>query len=165
MAIYRKTATLLLLIMGLNSCATTKSNEFTSLKIYDIGDLSQLIKLNDRPIAVFIHADWCNYCRNMEQTTFKDDSVMKKLNEEFYFISFDGESEDEVRYQDKTYRYIPHGTRSGTHELATELATIDDRVSYPTFLIIDADGETPIRYNTFLSASAMTDTLTTAINN
>ncbi len=155
---------LLFIIVGFYSCSSTKSDEVISLQTYDIHDLDRLTKLNDKPIAVFIHADWCSYCRNMEQTTFKNSQIRKRLNTDYYFISFDGESKKDIRFQNKTYRFNPHGASSGTNELATELASINDQVSYPTFVIINSDQETPIRYNTFLSASDMAEILAVGAN-
>lgn len=52
---------------------------------------------------VFLHfrADWCVYCDQMEQTTFKDSSVVQFLNNHFISIKVDGDRERSIA---KTHR-------------------------------------------------------------
>lgn len=45
-----------------------------------------------KPVIIFLHTDWCKYCRVMEETTFKNKEVIEKLNSDYYFVSFDAES-------------------------------------------------------------------------
>jgi hypothetical protein len=54
----------------------------------------------------------------------------------FYF--FDAETK-EATYNDHTFYFKPNGTDTGIHELATALATINDRVVYPTLTILGTD--------------------------
>jgi hypothetical protein len=66
----------------------------------------------------------------MENSTLKK-PVIKELNENFYFISFDAETKQDITFNNHTFRFKPTGTNTGIHELATALATIDDQVFIP----------------------------------
>ncbi len=56
---------------------------------------------------VFLHfrTDWCGYCKQMEQYTFKDDQVIAFLNTHFISIKVDGDIEKQVtnKYNVKSY--------------------------------------------------------------
>lgn len=123
---------LLFLIMAIPS-------SFAQLKTHSFEEVAQLSKENPKPIVVFIHTSWCKYCKMMENSTFKNPAVIKELNENFYFISFDAESKKEITFHNHTFRFKPTGTNTGVHELATALATIDGQVIYPTLTILGTD--------------------------
>ena len=77
----------------------------------------------------------------MKNTTFQDSVVVNLLNKHFYFISFDAEHKGEISFSGHTFKYIPHGTRSGTHQLAQQLATINNKIAYPTICILNDENE------------------------
>jgi len=128
---------LLSFVMG---CASSKSIiSATSLQLstYNFQQLDSLMLLEKRPVAVFLHAPWCQFCRNMEQTTLDHQEIIQLLNNNYYFISFDGEQKEEVRFRDYNFKYQPKGRNSGTHELAKSLGTIDGQLAYPSIVILD----------------------------
>ena len=114
----------------------TMTSCFAQLKTYSFAEAENLSKENPKPIAIFIHTSWCNYCRMMENSTFKNPEIIALLNDNFYFISFDAESKDDVHFNNHTFQFKPNGQNTGIHELATELATIDSQVVYPTITIL-----------------------------
>ncbi len=137
----------------LMSCGTNKILDQVTLNHMPIAQLNTVVSEPDKPTVVFLHAPWCTYCRNMEHTTFKNAQVVQKLNSNFNFIGFDGESKEDVFYNGKIYKYIPNSTRSGTHELASYLGTDSDQLLYPTLVLMEPDGDIVERYSTFLSSS------------
>ncbi|MFY0591036.1 thioredoxin family protein [Roseivirga sp.] len=105
-----------------------------------------------RPVIVFLHAPWCQFCDNMKRTTFQDDEAMKVLSENFYFVSFDGESKADVKFLGNTFRYKPTGANTGVHELAEQLGTKNGLVSYPTVTFLNEKYEIIYQNDGFLSA-------------
>lgn len=103
--------------------------------------LDSLQKIETRPVVVFIHTDWCKFCKMMEQTTFQNDSVVNLLNEKFYFISLDAESKQDITFQGHTFKFKPSGHNTGTHELALELGSIKGKPSYPTLCFLNKKHE------------------------
>lgn len=117
--------------------------------------LEVLQKKDPKPVVVFLHAPWCNFCENMKQTTFKNEEVKKLLTKEFYFLSFDGESKEDVTFLGKTFKYKPNGANTGVHELAEQLATKNGTVSYPTLVFLNKKYEILHQNDGFLTAKQM----------
>jgi thioredoxin-related protein len=140
--------TLLFLIMAIPL-------SFAQLKTHSFEEVEQLSKENPKPIVVFIHTSWCKYCKIMENSTFKNPAVIKELNENFYFISLDAEKKREINFNNHTFRFKPTGTNTGIHELATALATIDDRVVYPTLTVLDTDYTILLQKHSYLNAKSV----------
>lgn len=119
---------------------------------YTFEEVDSLQSVAARPIVVFIQADWCKYCKIMENTTLQDPTIIKVLQEKFYFISFDGEEERDILFREHTFRFKPRGQGTGVHELAEQLGTIDGQLSYPTICILNEKEEIVFQYTGFLKA-------------
>lgn len=128
---------------------------FAQLKTYTFEEAEKLCKENPKPFVVFIHASWCNYCKMMENLTFKDSEVIRLLNTDFYFISLDAESKNDIHFDNHVFQFKPNGQNTGIHELATELATIDSQVVYPTVAILQTDFSIVFQKHSFLNAKEL----------
>lgn len=122
---------------------------------YTFEDLDSLQAIEEKPIAVFMHTNWCKYCENMKQTTFQHEKIVKLLNKKSYFISFDGESKQTILFRGHEFTYKPTGPNSGIHSLAEALGSIEGQLSYPTFVILNSTYEIIFQYNSFMSAKQM----------
>lgn len=128
---------------------------FAQLKPLTFEEAERIALQNPKPIVVFIHTNWCNYCKMMENSTFKNKEVIHLLNEGFYFISFDAESKKPINFNDQIFIHKPTGPNSGIHELATALATIDNQLSYPTIVILDDEKRILFQKQSYLSAKEL----------
>ena len=99
----------------------------------------------------------------MEQTTFKNERVIQLLNDHFYFVSFDGEQKESVEFNGVKFEYVPSGYSSGTHQLATAIATIDGVLAYPSFVILNQEYEIIFQHNAFLGPGELESVLRNAI--
>ena len=72
-----------ILVMGNSARAQVDWIRFASL--------SDSMRETPKPIVVFIHAPWCNYCKMMQKFVFKDDVISRQLNQNFYSIALDHE--------------------------------------------------------------------------
>lgn len=91
----------------------------------------------------------------MEQSTFKNHEIITQLNTDFYFISLDAESKDAIFFNKHWFRFKPNGQKTGIHELATALATIDSRITYPTVTVLQPDFSIVFQRHSFISSKAM----------
>jgi thioredoxin-related protein len=128
---------------------------FAQLKTYTFEEAEKLSKENPKPFVVFIHTSWCNYCKMMENSTFKNQEIINLLNADFYFISLDAESKKDIYFNNHTFQFIPKGQNTGIHELATALATIDSQVVYPTVTILQTDFSIVFQKHSFLSSKEL----------
>lgn len=125
------------------------------LNTYSFEQVDSLQQVETRPIVVFIQTDWCQYCKAMEHTTLKNEKIVQQLNQDFYFINFNGEDERAITFRGHTFHFKPTGHRTGVHELAEQLGTIDGKLSYPTLCILNVGYEIVFQHGAFLKANTL----------
>lgn len=125
---------------------------FAQLKTHTFQEAEQLAIKTPKPIVVFIHTSWCKYCKIMEHSTFKNKQVIETLNESYYFVPFDAQSTESITFNNHTFKFQPTGTKTGIHELATALATINGQVIYPTTTILGTDNSIIFQQHSLIRA-------------
>lgn len=99
----------------------------------------QAVKLNEtapKKIFVDVFTDWCGWCKRMDQTTFINKDVVEYINENYYAVKFNAESNDTIMFGG--YTYINEGGmngRKGTHQLAANM--LQGRLSYPSYVFMN----------------------------
>jgi thioredoxin-related protein len=126
--------------------------DFAQLNLVQFEQIDSLQKVEKRNVIVFIHTDWCKYCKAMQSKTFKDETVIKEINENFYFVDFDAEEKRKIVFNHATFRFKLNGNNSGIHELAIELGTINSQISYPIVCVLNYKNEIVFQNNSFLNA-------------
>ena len=91
---------------------------------------------NPKPIFVDVYTDWCGWCKKMDRSTFQDHKVVKMLSDDFYAVKLDAEQRAAIEFNNHTFEYVKNG-RHGYHELAASL--LDNQLSFPTTVILDAE--------------------------
>lgn len=79
-------------------------------------------------IILDVYTEWCGYCRRMNQETYADDRVQNALNDYFYPVRINAESDREVTFLNESYTM---------RELAMQLGA----TSYPTTVFLSPEGE------------------------
>ena len=126
---------IIILILFIANLATFSQSVKSELRVFSFEEVDQLHQQKPKPIIVFTYTDWCKICFGMKKNTFQNDEIIKLLNDKFYFINLNGEEKKEITFLGKTFVYKPSGNKTGTHELARELASKKGRISYPTTTI------------------------------
>lgn len=130
-------------------------NSFAQVHSYEFEQLDSLQQVESKNVIVFLHTDWCQYCKAMQNTTFKNENIIRSLNTKFYFIKFDGEEKRKVTFKGHVFQYRPTGNGVGSHELALELASKNGQVTYPTICILNHDNEIIFQNSGFLNAKEL----------
>jgi thioredoxin-related protein len=73
---------------------------------------------NGTEVLAFLYTDWCSYCRQMDQTTFRDPDVISEVTDAFTSLRLNAEKD-------------PAGIKMQQRFSIT---------AYPTILILDSDG-------------------------
>jgi len=94
-------------------------------------------KENPKPILVDLYTDWCGWCKKMDKTTYRNDIIVKFINENYYAVKMDGEGKEDISFNGKTYKYVQEG-KSKYHELAA--AIMKGKMSYPSTAFFDLEG-------------------------
>lgn len=89
-----------------------------------------------RKFVVDVYTEWCGWCKKMDSSTFRDEEIVKYVNENYYAIKFDAEQKEDISLNGKVYKFNRTGKR-GYHQLAAEITR--GRLSYPTVVFLDED--------------------------
>lgn len=108
----------------------------TEVKWLSWEEAIELSKTKKKKILLDVYTDWCSWCKKMDTLTFNQAKIAAYINDNFYPVKFNAHSKDEIKYEDKVYKYQKKGVR-GYHELAAEL--LGGRMSYPTVVFLDEE--------------------------
>jgi thioredoxin-related protein len=123
---------------------------FAQLNLVAFEQIDSLQNIKKKKVVVFIHADWCQFCYVMKNTTFKNESIIRELNDNFYFIDFNGEEKRTIFFNKATFKFKATGTNSGIHELAIQLGTINKQLNYPSLCILNSENEIIFQDNNYI---------------
>lgn len=85
-------------------------------------------KLEKKFVLVDFYTDWCHWCKVMDQKTFQDPAVAKKLQQSFVTVRLNPEKKGEsVTFKDKTYTNAEFTQAFGV-------------TGYPSLAFLDAQG-------------------------
>jgi thioredoxin-related protein len=136
-------------------CCTLMQPIFAQAKQYSFAEIDSLQKQESRKVLVFIHTDWCHYCQQMKQHTFKNKDLVALMEQHFYFVMLNAESKEDIYFNEHLFKFKPNGNGTGLHELAAALANINGQVSYPSIVIINEKKELTFQYNQAIKAKAL----------
>lgn len=100
----------------------------------------ELIKKEPRKVIMDVYTTWCGPCKALDKNTFGNPDVAKYINENYYAVKFNAESDIDVTYKGQTYtnpNYDPNrkGKRNAQHLFAQFLRVR----AYPTMVFFDSD--------------------------
>ena len=108
------------------------------------------------PKMIFIdfYTDWCSWCKKMDDNVFANPSISNLISDKFHAVKFDAEEDVVINFKDKEYKLDVEGRRPA-HELAKELATHNERLGYPTFVVLDENFEHLKTFQGYKTVDAM----------
>lgn len=127
-------AVLLIATLGMIACQEDETGA-TALKAdgkigwKDVETAAKTAQSQDKKLFVYIHTDWCSWCRKMEEETFSSDDVAEYLNDKFIPVHLDAESQHQV---------IFNGQQISKQDLAVALGA----QGYPSNIFLTSNGET-----------------------
>lgn len=71
---------------GISSSASSKEAKFVS--VLNVSELENAVKSSDKPVMIDFYATWCVSCNELDEITFKDEAVLKRL-ENFTLLRVD----------------------------------------------------------------------------
>ena len=115
--------------------------------------LEDSLAVKPKKVLLFFYADWCEYCKKMEQTAFKNKDIINILNSNFYAVKMDAESDEEIIFDGVKYSNKNLGkSRTPYHEIPLLLASRKNvEFSLPATLILDKNFTVQNRYFEYLS--------------
>jgi len=123
-------------------------------------ELEMAQKKQPKNVLLYFHADWCVYCKKMDRKVFNKSELVEFLNENYYAVSFDAESEVSVRFGGKTYTNNEIGrSRNPLHQIAELFATRKGEFVAPTLVVLDKDLKIVARYFEYMTSNELIEIL------
>jgi thioredoxin-related protein len=111
-------------------------------------------KKEPRKVLLDLYTDWCGWCKKMEASTFSDPFIVNYINKHFYAVKLNGEGKDPIIFKGKEYVNASINNRN-TQQLAWELGSVNNRLGYPTVVILDEDMNKLSTYPGYKDVEAM----------
>lgn len=76
-----------------------KKADGEGVKWYTYDEAIELIEYHPKKILLFLEADWCSICKEMKREIFPRTDINSIMNEKFYPVRIDIESNKQLMYQ------------------------------------------------------------------
>jgi len=141
-------------------CTLTVAQEVKAVRWLTFEQLED--SLNTKPKKVFIdfYTGWCTYCRKMDKVVFTKSEVIELLNEEYYSVRFDAESESEITFGGQILANDQIGkSRSPVHQIAQLLALRNGQFAPPVLVVLDEEFNIKARYFEYMDSKRIVKAL------
>ncbi len=136
--------------------APVSAQETESVRWLSFEQLEDSLAVQPKKVFIDFYTDWCVYCRKMDQVVFTKPEVMAALNEAYYAVRFDAETESVVNFGGQQLINDQVGqSRNPLHQIAQLLALREGQFSAPTFVILDEDFKVTARYFEYMPSKRL----------
>ena len=119
--------------------------------------LEEALAAEPRKVLVDFYADWCVYCRKMDEAAFRDPEVVAELNKHYYAVRMNVETRDTINFSGMQYVIREAGNkRNPVHEIPLLLASRDgEPFTLPALVLFDESFRIRNRYFEYISPEKM----------
>lgn len=96
------------------------------------------MNIQKRDIIIDLYTDWCSWCKVMDRNTYTNSDVIQYLQNNFYPVKINAETREVLHFQGRQFKY---NESYRVHDFAILLT--GGQLSYPSTIILPADGSTP----------------------
>lgn len=138
---------LFLLIMVLIGAAVASPAAADNNEVWlSYGDALEKAENEEKPVMLFVEAEWCVHCQRMKEESFSREDIRQKLTENFYPVLIDLDSREKLQFR---------GEEITERELARSLGV----QTTPTTFFLDAEEEVLGSREAFMETEVICDLL------
>ena len=136
------------LLFALITTAQSKSVNWLSFEELEPAFIAQ-----PKKVMIYFYADWCVYCKKMEKDVYSKQEIESLINDEYYAVKFNVESNDTIQFGGKTFINRNYGRkRQASHQIAELLATQEGQpMTLPAVVIMNKEFEIEQRHFRYIS--------------
>ena len=137
----------LLFSISFFQCTSLSAQETESIQWLSFEQLEDSLAKHPKKVFIDFHTDWCTYCRKMDKVVFTKPQVVKMLNENYYAVRFDAETESEITFGGQKLVNNQLGkSRTPIHQIAQLLASRGGQFAPPVLVMLDEKFKVTARY-------------------
>lgn len=113
---------------------------FSQVKWMTLADALAAQKTTPKKIMIDFYADWCSSCETMEKYTYNQAEITDLLNENYYAVKFNSESDEIVQLFGRKFinsEYKTGQTKNSLHEFTKYMNV----TTVPTTVFLDEKGK------------------------
>ena len=124
--------------------------------------LEDSLAVKPKKIFIDFYADWCVYCKKMENSAYKDPKVVSRLNTDYYAVKMNAETTDTIVFGGESFCNKQFGKkRNPTHEIPLLLASRENYpFSLPAIIVLNEEFIITDRYFEYMSPKKLDEALT-----
>lgn len=133
--------------------STTMHAQENNIQWLSFEQLEDSLAIKPKKVFIDFYADWCAYCKKMENTAFKNKNVIAKLNSDYYAVKMNVETTENVTFGGTTFSNLEADKkRNPIHEIPLLLASRkNEPFSLPAIIILNEKFEINERFFEYLS--------------
>ncbi|MEO1715022.1 MAG: thioredoxin fold domain-containing protein [Bacteroidota bacterium] len=119
-------------------------------------ELEDSLAIKPKKVFIDFYTDWCTYCRKMDKAVFTKPEVVAVLNEEYYAVRFNAETEAVIDFGGRQLINDQVGkSRNPLHQIAQLLALQKGQFTAPTLIVLDETFTVTARYFEYMDSKGL----------
>ena len=145
-----------ILTISIFLCTPLNAQKTEVINWLSFEELEDSLAIKPKKVFIDFYTDWCTYCRKMDKVVFTKPAVIEALNEEYYAVRFNAETDLSVNFGGQEFSNDQLGkSRTPVHQIAQLLATREGRFTAPTLVFLDESFKVTSRYFTYMDSKQL----------
>lgn len=140
---------IIIILIGLSVLSFTSK---PSVDWLSFEELEVALTEQSKKIVIHLYADWCVYCKKMEQSVYTKTEIQEALHKNYYAVKFNVESQDTITFGGKDFTNLNMGKRRNAyHQIPELLAGRKNKdLELPATIILDEEFNIVKRYYRYI---------------